>query len=199
MKYALGTTVAIFAILILQFFWLQRMYRSYTSAFAGQMEMCFKQSIEKEAFLRKSSLHKKRLSDSKPIRQDEVKYIIGDSTDIATVKKEKQANSISEGITQLFQMLLLKQGSYPQLDKLDSLYQKDIKEKLTTYYESIRLSKSKEKQIEMFVEVLKKYENIQELDAKLLNELIKQIVVYERELKEDGRTQRIEIEYNFLN
>ena len=76
---------------------------------------------------------------------------------------------------------------------------KDIKEKLTTYYESIRLSKSKEKQIEMFVEVLKKYENIQELDAKLLNELIKQIVVYERELKEDGRTQRIEIEYNFLN
>ena len=49
------------------------------------------------------------------------------------------------------------------------------------------------------MEVLKKYENIQELDAKLLNELIKQIVVYERELKEDGRTQRIEIEYNFLN
>ena len=80
--------------------------------------------------MRKSSLHKKRLSDSKPIRQDEVKYIIGDSTDIATVKKEKQANSISEGITQLFQMLLLKQGSYPQLDKLDSLYQKDIKEKV---------------------------------------------------------------------
>lgn len=130
MKYALGTTLAIFAIIALQLFWLQKMYRSHVSEFEDQMETCFTQAIEKEVLIRKNDLLEKRLSDSQPIRPDEIKNLVGDSTDIATIKKKKRINSISEGITQLFQMLLLKQGSYPQADKLDSLYQKGMKEKV---------------------------------------------------------------------
>lgn len=129
--------------------------------------------------------------------------------DTSKTKTEKEIKRLEHRINELqaiekrlYEDMVLGKISeelFYNLSKEYDVEKKDIKEKLTTYYESIRLSKSKEKQIEMFVEVLKKYENIQELDAKLLNELIKQIVVYERELKEDGRTQRIEIEYNFIN
>lgn len=131
MKYTFSTIIAALAIIVLQILWLHRLYCFRTSEFTVQMEMCFKQSIEKEVLLRKVDLHKNLLPDSKHfIHPDEVKDVIGDSTDIATIKKDPQNNSISEGITQLFQMLLLKIGSYPQLEKIDSLYQKGMAEKV---------------------------------------------------------------------
>ena len=42
-------------------------------------------------------------------------------------------------------------------------------------------------------------EKIKGLDTKILNELINKIVVYEREIINGVRTQKIEIEYNFVN
>jgi len=117
-------------------------------------------------------------------------------------KLESRINELQAIEKRLYEDMVLGKITDEMFYNLSKEYdkeKKDIKEKLQSYYENIRLEKSKEKQIEMFVEVLKKYENIQELDARLLNELIKQIVVYEKELTEDGRTQRIEIEYNFLN
>ena len=108
--------------------------------------------------------------------------------DTSKTKTEKEIKRLEHRINELqaiekrlYEDMVLGKISeelFYNLSKEYDVEKKDIKEKLTTYYESIRLSKSKEKQIEMFVEVLKKYENIQELDAKLLNELIKQIVVY---------------------
>jgi len=49
-----------------------------------------------------------------------------------------------------------------------------------------------------FAEIIKKYCDIQELDEKILNELIDKIVIHEREIQNGERTQKIEIYYNFV-
>lgn len=92
------------------------------------METNFKQSVEKEMLLREADLHKEIL-DKPTIRPDEFENLVGDSADVAAVKKEGKVSSVSEGIIRLLQMLLLSQGSYPRLDQMDSLYQEAMKEK----------------------------------------------------------------------
>ena len=49
-----------------------------------------------------------------------------------------------------------------------------------------------------FLQTVKKYTNIQELTPTILNELVEKIVVYQAEGTGKGRTQRLEIHYNFV-
>lgn len=72
---------------------------------------------------------------------------------------------------------------------------------LTKDYEEEKkyLNKDTEKQVQHFIELIEKYKNIKKLDAKILNDLINKIVVNEREIINGVRTQKIEIEYNFVN
>lgn len=50
-----------------------------------------------------------------------------------------------------------------------------------------------------FIKVLSKYEKLEKLDLVVLHELINKIIVYEKEIKDDKRYQKIEIQYNFTN
>ena len=51
----------------------------------------------------------------------------------------------------------------------------------------------------IFVDLIQKYTDIQELNATLLNELIDRIMVHEKEKDEDGNvTQRVDIHYRFI-
>lgn len=72
---------------------------------------------------------------------------------------------------------------------------------LTKDYEEEKkyLNKDTEKQVQHFIELIEKYKNIKKLDAKILNDLINKIVVNEREIINGVRTQKIEIDYNFVN
>ena len=50
-----------------------------------------------------------------------------------------------------------------------------------------------------FVNLIKKYTVIDQLDAAILNELIDKIVVHHKEIAEDGRVfQQVEIYYRFI-
>ncbi len=52
---------------------------------------------------------------------------------------------------------------------------------------------------EKFVPLIKKYTDIQELNAYILNELIEKIVVHEKMVDQDGnKTQKVEIHYKFV-
>jgi len=52
---------------------------------------------------------------------------------------------------------------------------------------------------QVFVDLIRKYTDITELNAALLNELIDRIVVNEKEKDEDGNeTQRVDIHYRFV-
>lgn len=66
------------------------------------------------------------------------------------------------------------------------------KEKIRIKYEDAR------RFIERFESVLRKYTNITELDAHILNELINKIVVHEKEIINGQRTQRVDIYYKFV-
>ena len=50
-----------------------------------------------------------------------------------------------------------------------------------------------------FINVIRKYTDVEKLDAAILNELIDKIVVHHKEKSDDGRTyQQIEIFYRFV-
>lgn len=53
--------------------------------------------------------------------------------------------------------------------------------------------------IEKFLPIIWKYTDIEELDARILNELIEKIVIHEKEVDKDGnKSQRIDIYYKFI-
>lgn len=55
-----------------------------------------------------------------------------------------------------------------------------------------------EKNIERFVNIIKKYEYIEELDPILLNELISEIIIYDKKEENGIIKQKIEIHYRFI-
>ena len=55
------------------------------------------------------------------------------------------------------------------------------------------------KNVERFLPLIKKYMDITELNAHILNELIEKIVVHEKQIDEDGiKSQEIDIYYKFI-
>ena len=56
----------------------------------------------------------------------------------------------------------------------------------------------KEKNIERFVNIIKKYEYIEELNPILLNELISEIIIYDKKEENGIMKQKIEIHYRFI-
>ena len=49
-----------------------------------------------------------------------------------------------------------------------------------------------------FTALIRKYFDVEELDAPMLNELVRKIEVHEREIADDERVQKIDIYYNFV-
>lgn len=77
--------------------------------------------------------------------------------------------------------------------------QSDLKAKLAALEESISIVDEKSTNIERFLRIAKKYENLQELTPTILRELIEKIVVFER-VKLGGKkfTQKVQIYYTFI-
>ena len=93
----------------------------------------------------------------------------------------------------------IKEEMYEEL--LES-YEKEKAEKELKRNENnifINESKIKEKEVKKFLECINKYEDLKELNEEILHQLINKIVVYEREIIDGKRIQKIEIEYNFIN
>lgn len=129
-KHALGTTIAILSIIVLQIYWLSRVQQFYLSEFTEKMELHFDRAVDQEAWLRKINLHKDLLQDSnKSIHSDDIKEMVGDSTLLATIKKEMGISSASDGVNKMFQMLLIRQGIYPHLNSIDSIYRQGMSER----------------------------------------------------------------------
>ena len=74
----------------------------------------------------------------------------------------------------------------------------ELKQRNNKLYDEINSSKNLERRIQVFVESISKYENLEKLDSKILNELINKIIVHERVMVGKVRTHKIEIEYNFI-
>lgn len=65
--------------------------------------------------------------------------------------------------------------------------------------EAISASEQIYDDVEAFLPLVRQYTNLQELNARILNELIEKIVVHEKERGEDGTvTQQVDIYYKFI-
>ena len=65
--------------------------------------------------------------------------------------------------------------------------------------EAISASEQIYDDVEAFLPLVRQYTNLQELNARILNELLEKIVVHEKERGEDGTvTQQVDIYYKFI-
>lgn len=77
--------------------------------------------------------------------------------------------------------------------------QAEIRQSLSELSMRLDKLKSNSDSAVKFINVIRKYTNVEKLDAAILNELIDKIVVHHKEKSDDGRTyQQIEIFYRFI-
>ncbi len=76
--------------------------------------------------------------------------------------------------------------------------QKMLKSKLKSLTEQIRSYEEKSENIVNFMDLIRKYSDINELDAAMLNALVDKIVVNEREYLNGERVQKLEIFYRYV-
>lgn len=77
--------------------------------------------------------------------------------------------------------------------------QRDLKKRMADFESHIQKAKDDAQNAERFAKLIHKYTDIQELNSKILHELIHRIVVHEKTVDEDGNPVRLlEIFYNFM-
>lgn len=76
--------------------------------------------------------------------------------------------------------------------------QKNIKESINDLRIQLTEYKDKKDDTEKFLSIIRKYANLKELDASILNEMIEKILIYDTEMVNGEKQQRIDIHYKFV-
>lgn len=115
---------------------------------------------------------------------------------------ERRLSEITAVIKRLYEDLALGRISD---ERYEDMYQgldqeeRELKSKQETLKEQWERTQEAFQNVEKFIPLIKKYTDIQELNAYILNELIERIVVHEKVVDEDGnKTQKVEIYYKFV-
>lgn len=115
---------------------------------------------------------------------------------------ERRLSEITAVIKRLYEDLALGRISD---ERYEEMYQgldqeeRELKSKQETLKEQWEKTQEAFQNVEKFIPLIKKYTDIQELNAYILNELIERIVVHEKVVDEDGsKTQKVEIYYKFV-
>ncbi len=117
-------------------------------------------------------------------------------------KLEKRKEEIRLILKKMYEDYVLQKVSEMMYNdnKLD--YEKEleiINDKLDSLYEAKSKEKDKKSSIERFISLVSKYKHLEVLTKEVLNDLIQNIYVYQYEMIDKKRVQRIEINYNFLD
>lgn len=115
---------------------------------------------------------------------------------------EKRLREIKQIMVKVYEDKALNKINEEMYEELLEKYEKEKEEKEMKREENqifINESKVKESEIKKFLELINKYENLKELNEEILHQLINKIIIYEREIVDGKRIQKIEIEYNFSN
>ena len=117
------------------------------------------------------------------------------------VKNEKRLSEISIIIKRLYEDNVIGKLTDERFCELSKGYETesaDLKARVCEARSAITSYKDANSNSRQFADLVKKYFDIQELDAPTLNELVSKIVVHEREVTNGERTQKIDIYYNFM-
>ena len=116
---------------------------------------------------------------------------------------ERRYNELQNMVTKLYEDFMkgkIKENNFDTLLDRAQKEQEDIEKRLNT----IKIccsgeENTREDDVHMWMDLIKKYRGIEELDREILNELIETIYIYEKEVDESGSlTQQIDIHYNFI-
>ena len=88
--------------------------------------------------------------------------------------------------------------NYKQLASSYESEQLELEKQIGEYEEKIRNAKVEQENADYFVDMIKEYAGITELNAAVLHTLIDKIVVHEADIIQHERIQKIEIYYNFV-
>lgn len=114
---------------------------------------------------------------------------------------EKRIAEIDNVIMKLFEQNALGKISDERFEKMSSAYeseQKELAQKRDELRTKIRAEEKKTQSTNQFLETIRKYETVTELNRSMLVELIDSIYVYQAEGTGRDRKQRVEINYRFL-
>ena len=114
---------------------------------------------------------------------------------------EKRIAEIDSIIMKLFEQNVAGKISDGRFEKMSVTYeneQRELEERRKALKEKIDAEDYKTKNTNQFLETIRKYENVTELNRSMLVELIDSIYVYQAEGTGKERTQKVEINYRFL-
>ena len=115
---------------------------------------------------------------------------------------ERRLKEISAILKHMYEDMALGKISEERYQEMYSDFndeEKELKIKRKNLKEKLEKSRGIFQSVEKFMPLIKKYTDIQELNAYILNELIEKIVVHEKTIGEDGKkTQKVEIYYKFV-
>lgn len=114
---------------------------------------------------------------------------------------QKRIEEIDNVIMKLFEQNALGKISDERFEKMSTAYeneQKELIEKRDKLKAKITAEEMKTKNTNQFLETIRKYENVTELNRSMLVELIDSIYVYQAEGTGKERKQKVEINYRFL-
>lgn len=114
---------------------------------------------------------------------------------------EKRIEEIDNVIMKLFEQNALGKISDERFEKMSISYeneQSELKLKRNDLKDKIESEEKKTKSTNQFLETIRKYENVTELNRSMLVELIDSIYVYQAEGTGQEKTQKVEINYRFL-
>jgi septal ring factor EnvC (AmiA/AmiB activator) len=116
-------------------------------------------------------------------------------------KAQKRITALDDIIKKLLEQNALGGISNERFYTLSSEYEAEqnaLKAQLAQTKERITKARESEENIERFAELIDKYVDLRELNAPILNELIEEIVVHQRETVDGQMTQQVDIYYKFI-
>ena len=114
---------------------------------------------------------------------------------------EKWIAEIDNVIMKLFEQNALGKITDERFEKMSTAYeneQKELTQKRNDLKAKIRAEEKKTQSTNQFLETIRKYESVTELNRSMLVELIDSIYVYQAEETGRERKQKVEINYRFL-
>lgn len=115
---------------------------------------------------------------------------------------EKRLAELTKILNKLYEDSALGKISEERYQAMAPTYeqeQTDLSEKRAQLEQQLSQSSEAHENIEKFMSIIRKYTDVEELNAYILNELIEKIVVHEKTVDEDGvKCQQIDIYYKFV-
>ena len=113
-------------------------------------------------------------------------------------KSKKRLADIDKLITRIYEDMVLGSLSQERYQKMLEGYEAELNNEVIGLEDWVATREEMEDNVDQFLALMEKYVDIPELTTTIVNEFIKQIIVYAPDKSSGKRTQKVKIVFNFL-